>query len=86
MTILQFPTRKPQDLHPVNLLFLSVQRVTGAQPTNPTNEQRAKWLRRLLPHQRHNTFRWPFNGSQSGGDPSAVSDVPAGCRLLSKES
>jgi hypothetical protein len=52
----------------------------GGMDRNEHAEGRTTNTMNLLPHAS------TFNGSQSGGDPSAVSDVPAGCRLLSKES
>jgi hypothetical protein len=58
MTVLQFP-RKRQDSHPVTLLPLSLQYVSGnRQPKVYDNEARARVLRWFWPHDRHNAFDW----------------------------
>ena len=58
MTVLQFP-RKRQDLHPVTLLPLSLQYVSGArQPKVYDNEARRRFLLRFLPLDKCNAFNW----------------------------
>lgn len=55
--ILQF--RKPQAMHEVTLLPLSLQCVSGRrQPKVYDNDARRRFLLRFLPLARHNTFNW----------------------------